>query len=122
MGTVCDNCGATAFPPRADCSECMSGSFSFSERSGKGTVYTHSTIAAAPTGFDDEVPYTVAVVDLEEGGRLMAWVGDTIGADNVEIGMEVQVVPRLFEELEQIRVYYTVEKAGTTWGKAPAAG
>jgi hypothetical protein len=36
--------------------------------------------------------------------------------------MEVQVVPRLFEELEEIRVYYTVEKAGTTWGKAPLPG
>jgi len=122
MGTVCKGCGATAFPPRADCAECLSGDFEYSERSGKGTIYTHSTIAAAPTGFDDEVPYTVAVVDLEEGGRLLAWVGDTIGADDVEIGMEVQVVPRLFEELEEIRVYYTVEKAGTTWGKAPLAG
>ena len=33
--------------------------------------------------------------------------------------MEVQVVPRLFEELEEIRVYYTLEKPGTSWGKTP---
>ena len=85
--------------------------------SGRGTVYTHSTVAAAPTGFDDMAPYTVAVVDLEEGGRLLAWIGETI--DEVEIGMPVQVVPRIFEEVEDIRVYYTVEQPGTTWGMAP---
>jgi hypothetical protein len=61
-----------------------------------------------------------AVVDLEEGGRLLAWIGDTI--EDVEIGMPVQVVPRIFEEVEEIRVYYTVEQPGTTWGKAPSAG
>jgi uncharacterized OB-fold protein len=119
MGSVCCDCGFSSFPPRADCPECLGGSFEFSERSGRGSVHTYSTIAAAPTGFDDEVPYTVAVVDLEEGGRLLAWIGETISDDEVAIGMEVQVVPRIFEELEEIRVFYTVERPGTTWGKAP---
>jgi hypothetical protein len=50
---------------------------------------------------------------------LLAWVGETIGQDNGEIGMEVQVVPRIFEEVEQIKVYYSVEKPGTSWGKEP---
>jgi len=59
----------------------------------------------------------VALVDLEEGGRLLAWTGDTI--TSVEIGMPVQVVPRIFEEIEDIKVYYTVEQPGATWGKAP---
>ena len=76
-------------------------------------------IAAAPTGFEEEVPYTVVVVDLEEGGRLLAWLGDTIANDDIEIGMPVQVVPQIFDEIEQIKVYYTVEEPGTTWGKAP---
>jgi uncharacterized OB-fold protein len=119
MASTCADCGAHSFPPRADCPECMSGSFSFQEVSGRGTVYTHSTVVAAPTGFDDIAPYTVAVVDLEEGGRLLAWIGETI--ESAEIGMAVQVVPRIFEELEEIRVYYTVEQPGTTWGKVPRA-
>jgi uncharacterized OB-fold protein len=117
MGSLCSSCGHTSFPPRADCPECLSGDFAFSEVSGRGTVYTYSVIAAAPTGFDDEVPYTAVVVDLEEGGRLLAWSGESI--DAVDIGMPVQVVPRIFEEIEDIRVYYTVEQPGTTWGKAP---
>jgi uncharacterized OB-fold protein len=120
MGSECSDCGFATFPPRADCPECLSGRFTFRESSGRGSIYTYSRIAAAPTGFEDEVPYTVAVVDLEDGGRLLGWIGETIPEDEVAIGMEVQVVPRLFEEIEEIRVTYTIERPGTTWGKAPA--
>ncbi len=120
MGSKCKGCGATAFPPRADCAECMSDEFEYREISGKGTVYTFSRIDAAPTGFEDEIPYTVAVIDLVEGGRLLAWVGETIGQDKVAIGMEVQVVPRIFEEVGDIKVCYSVGAPGTTGGKEPS--
>ena len=36
MGSVCSSCGHTSFPPRADCPECLSGDFEFSEVSGRG--------------------------------------------------------------------------------------
>ena len=65
------------------------------------------------------MPYTVAVVDLDDGGRLLGWVGDTISEEQAKIGLDVQVVPRVFEEIEPIKVFYTVERAGTTWRKAP---
>jgi len=119
MGSKCIDCGYQTFPPRADCPQCMSDKFEYVEYSGKGTLYTYSKTFAAPTGFDEEAPYTVMVVDVEEGGRLLAWRGDTISDEEVKIGMEVQVVPRIFEHPE-IKVYYTIEKPGTTWGKAPA--
>ena len=119
MATRCKACGETTFPPRADCPECLEGDFEFTEISGKGTLHTYSRIAAAPTGFEDVVPYTVGVVDLEEGGRLLAWIGETIADDEVEIGMKLQVVPRIFEEVEEIKVYYSLEKPGTSWSKAP---
>jgi uncharacterized OB-fold protein len=121
MGSRCRACKATSFPPRADCAECMSPVFEFVEFSGKGTLHTYTRIDAAPTGFEDVVPYTIGVVDLEEGGRLLAWIGDTIEAKEIEIGMEVQVVPRIFEELEEIKVYYSLEKPGTTWSKGDSA-
>jgi len=119
MGSKCKGCGYQTFPPRADCPECGSGEFEFAEYSGKGTVQTYSKISAAPTGFEDMAPYTVTVVDLEEGGRLLGWLGETIPAGDLQIGQDVQVVPRIWEEGEEIRVYYTVERPGTEWGKAP---
>ena len=120
-GSRCSQCGYATFPPRADCPQCLSDRFELQDLSGRGTLLTYSTIAAAPTGFDDLAPYTVGVVDLEEGGRLLAWVGETIPAEEVQIGMAVQVVPRIFEEVEAIKVYYTLEQPGTTWSKAPSA-
>jgi len=119
MGSRCKACGFTTFPPRADCPACMSDAFEFHEYSGRGRLYTHTRIDAAPGGFEDLGAYTIAVVDLEEGGRLLAWLGDTLPPASISIDMPVQVVPRLFEERSDIRVHYTVEKPGTTWHKAP---
>ncbi len=110
MGSRCRSCGAFSFPPRADCEACMSGDFEFVPLQGKAKLHTFSRITAAPTGFEDLAPYTVGVADLEEGGRLLAWMGDSIPEDEIRIGMDLRVVPRIFEELEDIKVYYTLEK------------
>ena len=121
MGSRCTGCGHTAFPPRADCPKCLGGEFEFVEMSGRGTVVTFTRIDAAPAGFEDVAPFTQGVVDLEETGRLLAWFGESIDTEEIAIGMPVQVVPRIFEELEQIKVYYTLETPGTTWSKADSA-
>jgi uncharacterized OB-fold protein len=121
MGSRCKKCGTTSFPPRADCAHCMSGDFEFFEISGKATLHTFTRIVAAPTGFEDVAPYTVGVVDLEETGRLLAWFGESIQPDEIKIGMKLQVVPQVFEELEEIKVYYSLEKPGTAWAKTRSA-
>ncbi|MHC4945541.1 MAG: Zn-ribbon domain-containing OB-fold protein [Planctomycetota bacterium] len=121
MGSRCKSCGATSFPPRADCASCMSGDFEFFEMQGKARLHTFTKIVAAPTGFEDVTPYTVGVADLEEGGRLLAWIGETIKEEEIEIGMELQVVPQIFDELEDIKVYYSLEKPGTTWSRGDSA-
>ena len=115
MGSRCLSCGATSFPPRADCAACLGGDFEFVPVSGRARLHTWSRITAAPTGFESLAPYTVGVADLEEGGRLLAWFGESIPRDAIRIGMELQVVPQIFEELEEIRVYYSLEAPGTTW-------
>jgi uncharacterized OB-fold protein len=115
MASRCSRCGATSFPPRADCAACMSGEFEFVPLSGRASLQTYTKITAAPTGFEKLAPYVVGVADLEEGGRLLAWIGETIAEKEIAIGMKLQVVPRLFEELEEIKVYYTLERPGTSW-------
>jgi len=121
MASRCTGCGHESFPPRSDCPACLSGAFEFFEISGRGTVNTFTRIEAAPAGFEDQVPYTIGVVDLEETGRLLAWFGETIPEEDIAIDMEVQVVPRIFEELEEIKVYYSLEAPGTTWAKSASA-
>ena len=109
MGTKCKKCGEIYFPPRADCLKCMDDSFEWIEFSGKGTLNSFTTIHAAPKGFDDIAPYTIGIVDLKEGGRLLAWIGD-IPKDEIKNDMPVKVVPRIFEEISEIKLYYTIEK------------
>ena len=69
----------------------------------------NEAIHAAPKGFDDIAPYTIGIVDLKEGGRLLAWIGD-IPKDKIKNDMPVKVIPRIFEEIEEIKLYYTIEK------------
>ena len=117
MGSKCKKCGMESFPPRADCSRCLSGEFEYTEFSGKAKLLTYTIIHSAPTGFENNVPYAIGVVDLEETGRLLAWFGKTISDEEIKIGMEIQVVPRIFESKPDIKLYYSLEKPGTTWTK-----
>lgn len=122
MASRCKRCGATSFPPKADCDACMSGDFEFFEVSGRGTLVTFTKIVAAPTGFEDVAPYIVGVVDLAEGGRALAWLGGSVPEADIAIGMALQLVPQIFEELEEIKVYYSLERPGTTWQRAAMEG
>lgn len=109
MGTKCKKCGEIYFPPRADCIKCMNDEVYWIEFSGKGTLNSYTKIFAAPKGFEDMAPYTIGVVDLKEGGRLLSWVKD-IPDSEIKIGMRVKIVPRIFEEIQEIKLYYTIEK------------
>lgn len=109
MGSRCKKCGIFSFPPRADCLECMSPEFDWVETTGEGTLATFTRIHAAPTGFDDIAPYIIGIMDLDDGGRLMAWMDMPIS--EVKIGMRLRAVPKIFEEIPDIKLYYTLEKA-----------
>lgn len=122
MGSRCTACGARSFPPRADCGECLSPEFILTEISGRGTVHTFTTVATAPSGFEHLAPYRLGLVDLDDGGRALAWFGDTLADMDITIGMPVQVVPRIAEDREAIAVFYTLERPGTSWPRAPLDG
>ena len=109
MGTQCKKCGEKYFPPRADCIKCLSDEVKWIEYSGRGTLQSYTKIYVAPKGFEDMPPYIIGVVDLEEGGRLLSWIKG-IPNDKIKIGMSVKVIPRIFEEIEEIKLYYTIEK------------
>jgi len=111
VGTKCKKCGETYFPPRADCTNCMSNEMEWRNYNGKGKLATFTTIHAAPTGFDDMAPYTIGVLDLDEGGRLLAWVDkDNVKEEELKIGMELKAVPMIMEEIEELKVIYILRK------------
>ena len=61
--------------------------------SGKGKVYSYTVMRDAPAGYEENIPYTVAVVALDEGPMVTAQLTD-LGEEAVEIGMPVEMVTR----------------------------
>lgn len=109
MASRCRRCGAQSFPPRADCERCLSPEFEWVEITGRGRLVTWTRITAAPSGFEAYAPYTLGVIELEGGGRAMAWLGGSLEEQDLEMGMPLRLVPRLHEEMEEIHVDYTLE-------------
>jgi uncharacterized OB-fold protein len=97
----------------------MSSDFEYVEYSGKATLHTFTKIVAAPTGFQDLAPFNIGLADLPEGGRMVAWFGDSIKEEDIKIGMELQAVPKISEETEEIKVVLCFERPGATWKKMP---
>lgn len=110
MGSRCGKCGTESFPPRADCPECMSGEFEFVPWEGKGRLLTFTRIDAAPTGFQDLAPYVVCLVELDRGGRAVGWKGESLKEDELRPDMPVELKARFFEEIEPIKLYFSVER------------
>jgi uncharacterized OB-fold protein len=91
MGTRCKDCGLTFFPPRADCYQCLTSNMDWFEVSGSGKLVTYSKLQYAPVGFEDDVPYCIALLDYGDYkvfGRLASDLPD----DEIRIGMEMKTV------------------------------
>lgn len=92
--TRCLDCGDITFPPKPICPNCFSSHLSWRTLSGRGTLYSYSRVWAGPQVFADELPYTVCVVDLDEGLRLGSRLLNA-------------VEPKVGERVASVFVHYT---------------
>jgi uncharacterized OB-fold protein len=68
----CNSCGTDYYYPRPFCPSCWSDDVSWKEASGKGRIYTYSVVHVNDLPpFNERVPYVAAIVELDEGPRLM---------------------------------------------------
>jgi uncharacterized protein len=93
VGETCDTCGVKLFPPRDVCLECDAPAYELFTFSGRGEVYSYTTIYDAPAGFEHNAPYTVALVKLDEGPIVTAQLTDML-KEEVYIGLPVEMVTR----------------------------
>jgi uncharacterized OB-fold protein len=93
MATRCKRCGKLYFPPRADCPNDLSEDMAWEELSGKCKLLTYTTLNFAPTGFEDDVPYTLAVAQLEEDVKVYTRLSKEIKEDEIKIGMDLKLTP-----------------------------
>ncbi len=93
QGEVCPHCSVKIFPPRDICPDCGLDARTPFQFSGRGEVYSFTTVRDAPEGHSEQVPYTVALVRLEEGPLVTAQLTD-LDQQDVEIGLPVEMVTR----------------------------
>ncbi len=93
VGEVCPHCDSKIFPPRDVCPACGDEAKTLYTFSGRGEVYSYTTVYDAPAGYEENAPYTVALIKLDEGPMLTAQLTD-LDNGNVEIGTPVEMVTR----------------------------
>ncbi|MCP4368993.1 MAG: Zn-ribbon domain-containing OB-fold protein [Deltaproteobacteria bacterium] len=91
MGTRCKDCGHVFFPPRADCYKCLASNVEWFEVSGNGKLVTYSKLEFAPVGFQDDVPYCIALLDYGKY-KVFGRIAKDVPEDEIKIGMEMKTV------------------------------
>jgi hypothetical protein len=85
----CGACGGYVFIPQPVCTHCQSGELEWVRSSGRGTLYSYTTVHR-PQRPEFAVPYTVAIVELEEGFFMLTNLVDC-PPEQMRIGMPVEV-------------------------------
>ena len=96
QGEECTQCGAKYFPARPVCT-CGSTEFKPYKLAERGEVVTWTVIGNAPIGFEKYVPYIVALIELEDGCKLLSQVVDIDPAE-ISSGLRVEAVFRKIKE------------------------
>jgi uncharacterized OB-fold protein len=88
----CPDCGRHVFYPRLECPYCASERLEWVEASGRATVYSYSVVESYPPSyFLDDIPFVIAIVELEEGVRMMTNIVECDPSD-VRCDMAVEVL------------------------------
>ena len=90
MAGKCKKCGKIHLPPRPLCDNCFSQEFTWTQVSGKGKLLTYTIIHVAPPQFQALAPYTVGIVQLENGLKLPGMIS-SVEENNLKIGMDLAI-------------------------------
>jgi uncharacterized OB-fold protein len=89
----CKACGRAHFFPRNCCPHCFVFDLEWRQASGRGKLHTYVINHKPARGFEDKVPYVIAVVELEEGPRMMSNIvmDEAPTPENLLIDMDLEV-------------------------------
>ncbi|MBA3304279.1 MAG: Zn-ribbon domain-containing OB-fold protein [Actinomycetota bacterium] len=98
----CGACGEAFFYPRPFCPGCWSDDVGWEEASGRAVLYTYSVVRRNDLPpFPDRVPYVAAVVDLEEGPRMMT---NVVGCDPDDVAVGMALTVEFRQETDEVTV------------------
>lgn len=87
----CAGCGTAVFAPAPVCPGCLSGDLVWEVSAGRGTIYSW-TVVWRPQTPAFRVPYAAAIVDLDEGWRMLA---NVIGCEPDDLAVDLPVVAEI---------------------------
>ena len=90
-GSRCKDCGKIFFPPRADCHQCFSSNMEWFDVSGTGKLVTFSKLEYAPVGFENDLPYSIALLDYGDY-KVFGRIASDLPDEEVQVGMEMKTV------------------------------
>lgn len=93
IGSKCVKCGAEYFPPVYRCRGCGSEEIKDAEMPRKGKILTYTVLHEPLPGYEAQTPLTLAVVQLENGARVLSQVVDSPG-ESVRTGAKVRATVR----------------------------
>jgi uncharacterized OB-fold protein len=105
MATLCKKCGKKYYPPRADCSDCMSSEMEWKPIGGEGKLVTFTKIYVPPEHFAIRQPLMpfssvqfepcpIGILEVEDGLRIMGWM-PKIDLKKIRVGMRLKASPQI---------------------------
>jgi hypothetical protein len=90
MAAKCSKCGTMLLPPRPMCTKCFSTDFEWVKLSGRGKLLSYTVIHVSPPQFESMAPYTVGIVELEDGPHLPGMIRG-VEPEKIRVGMTLTV-------------------------------
>lgn len=106
IGSRCEDCGAEFFPPVYRCRKCASRRLTDKEMPRTGRILTHTALYEPLPGFESQVPFNLAVIELQNGARVLGQIVDT-PQEKIETGARAKaVIRRVRVEGESGQIFY----------------
>jgi uncharacterized OB-fold protein len=93
MTTRCKKCGTSYFPPKVDCPKCLISDMEWVDLENTSKLVTYTVVQYGPSGFEDQAPYTLAIVEFGDGLRVFGRLSKDIKEGDIKPGMELKIVP-----------------------------
>jgi len=94
MATRCGDCTRMSFPPRSGCPSCGSEAYEWVAIDELGCLLTYTEVMYGPAGFENEVPYTLAVVEFPIMGiKVFGQLAAEVARSGPKVGMALLVRP-----------------------------
>lgn len=90
MAAKCNECGTVLLPPKPMCTKCLSTHLKWIELEGAGKLLSYTVIHIAPEQFQSITPYSVGIVELQNGLRLPGMIRG-VDPKEIRVGMDLKI-------------------------------